>query len=265
MFVLEGAMRAVNVVQESKIDVNIAVVALGYGISKITVDIMSAKKGNSVGCYYYQDGMLNSDNTLNKMFDSDLIFVIIDNPDCIGNYIDFIEQISNRGEKLVICVFVGQEISFYKFHIEQMESICKAFYIPDRDNVEKYIIQFIRKIERTFGTESVVRLDLDDLKYTLTGKRNFFWMGKGYGKNKVQNIVSNFMTDTENIYSQFTNKKVILILDGEVSLSDLDAIVTAVDPASEVNGLIVSAIVDTEAYEDLSVLLIYSTDEKFEC
>lgn len=159
---------------------------------------------------------------------ADLLYVVIDADEMNIDNLDTIDRIITKCGAMAIGICIGDISCRYLF---KFETITKAFYFEATDRIQKYVALITTMINRALQPDSLVGIDLSDLRMCLTGTKNRVWFGKSYGKEKG----------------------------GDISLYDANEAFSAISYMLKNDVLLlVSVCFDKDAYEEMSMIVIDS-------
>lgn len=187
----------------------------------------------------------------------DLLYVVIDAEEMSIENLDMIERIITKSGALALGICIG-DISLK--NLCKFETITKAFYFEATDRVQKYVALIASMINRALQPESLVGIDLSDLRMCLMGTRNSVWFGKAYGKEKGSDIAYHFRkSDWYKNEPCYGHEAMLVIISGDISLYDANEAFSPISDMIKSDAMsLISICFDKDAYEEMSMIVIDS-------
>lgn len=235
----------------------IAAIAFGDKFAEGTIEEIARTSCVAVEPVLHSNASRQIDKMIIDTLKADLLYVVIDAEEMNIENLEMINQIITKCGALAIGICIGDISSrdLYKF-----ETITKAFYFETADRVQKYVALIVDMINKALQPESLVGIDLSDLRMCLMGTRNSVWFGKSYGKEKGSDIAYHFKkSDWYKNEPCYGREAMLVIISGDISLYDANEAFSAIsDMLKNDVLLLVSVCFEKDAYEEMSMMVIDS-------
>lgn len=246
---------------EKKKEHKSAVIAFGNSYSKHIENEMNDYCFTGAVITMSNNETASFDDLPHHLYECDILYLIMEEGSLTKKNFELIGMIAAKRNPLIIGIFVGCQAHSGGIFLEKFKGVGKAFFLPALEKIYVYIAQVIYIIERALQPEEVIRLDIDDIRRIIVEENNSLWLGKSYGKNKATDIAIKYKMDRYREKIQDA-ENLIIIITGNVSLTDIDEAVSAVSNM-DTKQLYVSVAQDNDN-DNMAMLVINSYDENRE-
>ncbi|MCH5249602.1 MAG: cell division protein FtsZ [Lachnospiraceae bacterium] len=142
----------------------------------------------------------------------------------------------------------------------------KIFEIADKNTplpqmfrkIDETLINMVREIVNITGPDSIIGIDMKDIRHALENKGlSYIGYGKGSGTDKINEAVQNAIQNPFIETSVNGAKSVIIMLDGHISLTDVDDAMNSIQPYIDEDAtIILGANASTDDTDDCSITII---------
>lgn len=235
----------------------IAAIAFGDKFAEGTIEEIARTSCVVVEPVLHSNASRRIDEMMIDTLKADLLYVVIDADEMNIDNLDTIDRIITKCGAMAIGICIGDISCRYLF---KFETITKAFYFEATDRIQKYVALITTMINRALQPDSLVGIDLSDLRMCFTGTKNRVWFGKSYGKEKGGDIAYQFKkSDWYKNESCYSCKAMLVIIAGDISLYDANEAFSAISYMLKNDVLLlVSVCFDKDAYEEMSMIVIDS-------